>query len=296
MKKLATVVCGAMLSMPLAAWAQGDVVARAGQASVTQADMTTLLKSLSPDVRTRLAADPARLDDVVRAKLAAAAVLAEANAKGWQKQPEVVALIDDTRRDVIVRSYLASVSAPAADYPSDDEIKAVYDSNQPAFTVPRALRISQIYVATQPGADAATIDKARKQAADIARQARAPGADFAALAKADSQDKPSAERGGDMGYVPDAALMPEIRKATDTMKPGDVAGPIQTVAGFHVIKLTDMHAQSVRPLADVKEQLRAQLRQQREQQNAQAYMAKLAGPGAATIDEDSLKKALAAAQ
>ena len=148
--------------------------------------------------------------------------------------------------------------------------------------------------ATPANADAATLDKVRKQAADLARQARASGADFGALAKANSQEPQSAANGGDMGFVPDGLLMPEIRKAVEGMKAGDIAGPLQTSSGFHVIKLTDTRAQSVRPLADVKEQLRAQLRQQREAQNAQAYMAKLAGPSAAPIDEDALKKALAA--
>jgi peptidylprolyl isomerase len=288
------VVSGAMLALSCAAHAQGDVIARAGDASVTQADMTAFLKALGPDVRTRLAADPARLDQLVRAKLATTAVLAEAHAKGWDKQPQVTALIDEARRDVILRSYLASVSAPPADYPSDAEIQAAYDHNQTLFMLPHAVRLSQIYIAVPAGADAASVDKARKQAADLARQARASGADFAALAKASSQETQSAANGGDMGFVPDGLLMPEIRKAVEGMKPGDVAGPLQTSAGFHVIKLTDTRAQSVRPLATVKEQIRAQLRQQREQQNASAYMAKLASPSGSPIDEDALKKALAA--
>ncbi|CAB3761153.1 peptidylprolyl isomerase [Paraburkholderia solisilvae] len=294
MKKFAMVMSGAMLALSCAAHAQGDVIARAGDTSVTQADMTAFLQALSPDVRTRLAADPAKLDQVVRAKLATSAVLAEAHAKGWDKQAQVTALIDEARRDVILRSYLASVSAPPADYPSDADIQAAYDHNQTLFMQPHAVRLSQIYIATPAGADAATLDKARKRATDLARQARASGADFAALAKANSQETQSAANGGDMGFVPDGLLMPEIRKTVEGMKTGEVAGPVQTTAGFHVIKLTDTRAQSVRPLADVKEQLRAQLRQQREAQNAQAYMAKLAGPSAAPIDENALKKALAA--
>jgi parvulin-like peptidyl-prolyl isomerase len=293
-KKFAMVMSGAMLALSCAAHAQGDVIARAGDTSVTQADMTAFLQALSPDVRTRLAADPAKLDQLVRAKLATSAVLAEAHAKGWDKQAQVTALIDEARRDVILRSYLASVSAPPADYPSDADIQAAYDHNSTLFMQPHAVRLSQIYIATPAGADAATLDKARKRAADLARQARASGADFAALAKANSQETQSAANGGDMGFVPDGLLMPEIRKTIEGMKTGDIAGPVQTTSGFHVIKLTDTRAQSVRPLADVKEQLRAQLRQQREAQNAQAYMAKLAGPSAAPIDEDALKKALAA--
>ncbi|GAB2874532.1 peptidylprolyl isomerase [Paraburkholderia jirisanensis] len=295
MKKFAWVASSAVLMLSCAAHAaDSDVIARAGKASVTQADMTSLLGSLTPDVRARLAADPTRLDQLVRAKLAASAVLAEAHDKGWDKQPQVVALIDEAKRDVVVRSYLASVSTPPADYPSDADIQAAYDQNQQVFMQPHAMRIAQIFVATPAGADAATLDKARKHAADLARQARASGADFAALAKANSDEKQSAANGGDMGFLPDGMLMPEIRKATDGMKTGDVAGPIQTTAGFHVIKLTDTRAQSVRPLSTVKEQIRAQLRQQREQQNASAYMAKLASPSESPIDEDALKKALAA--
>jgi parvulin-like peptidyl-prolyl isomerase len=225
-----------VLVLSCAAHADSDVIARTGTASVTQADMTSLPGSLTPDMRARLAANPAQLDQVVRAKLAASAVLAEAHDKGWDKQPQVLAMIDEARRDVVVRSYLASVSTPPADYPSDAEIQAAYDQNQSVFMQPHAVRISQIFIASPASADAASADKARKRAADLAHEARASGADFAALVKANSDEQQSAANGGDMGFVPDGLLMREVRKATDTMKTGDVAGPIQTAAGFHVIK------------------------------------------------------------
>ena len=60
------------------------------------------------------------------------------------------------------------------------------------------------------------------------------------------------------------------------------------------MKLIDVRAAAPRPLADVKEQLRTMLRAQRTQQNAQAYLAKLAAN--APINEDALKKALASAR
>jgi parvulin-like peptidyl-prolyl isomerase len=299
-RKLAIVMSSIVLGLPLAGHAQTEAVAHAAvgstQVSVTQADVTALLKPLDPGVRRNLAADPAKLDQVVRSRLAAQAVLAEAGAKGWEKQPQVQAMLDEARREVILHSYLASVSTPPTDYPSDADIQAAYDHNQAAFAVPRTFRISQIYIAVAPGADAATVDKARQRATDLSRQVHGKGADFAALAQANSDDKTHAAQGGDMGFMAEPLLMPEIRKVADTMKPGDVAGPIQTDAGFHVIKLTDVRAAGVAPLAAVKERIRTQLRQQREQQNEQAYMAKLAGPGAASIDEAALQKAVAAAQ
>ncbi|WP_233839109.1 peptidylprolyl isomerase [Paraburkholderia sp. ZP32-5] len=303
MKKLAMAVSSLVfvLGASSAAQAQTSAVAHvtvgSSQVALSQADLTTLLKSLDPQVRQQLAADPKKLDEVVRSRLAVEAVLAEAHAKGWDKQANVQALIDASRREVILRSYLTSVSTPPADYPSDDVIQAAYQKNQAAFMMPRAMRIAQIYVAVPPGADAATVEKARQRAADLARQVHGKGADFGALAQANSDDKASAAHGGDMGFVADPLLLPEIRKVADGMKQGDIAGPIQTQAGFHVIKLEDQRAAGVAPLEAVKPRLKAELRQQRAQQDAQAYMAKLVtSGGGATIDEAALGKALAAAQ
>ncbi|WP_415869608.1 peptidylprolyl isomerase [Burkholderia ubonensis] len=281
---------GVLLSVPLMAAAQDDVIANAAQASVTQSDIATLLKAAGMETRVRLAADPAAMDQVVRATLAQKVVLAEAMAKGWDKQADVQAAIEQAQRDLIVRSYLASVNAPPADYPSDAEMQSVYEKNRAVFTVPRALRVAQIYVAVAPDADAAAVDKARKQAADLASRAR--GGDFAALAKAHSQDAMGAANGGDMGFVSETMLLPAVRQAVDALKPGQVSAPIRTATGFHVIKLIGTRPAVPRPLADVKESLRATLRAQRTQQNAQAYLAKLGGD--APINADALKRALAA--
>nr|WKF56242.1 putative parvulin-type peptidyl-prolyl cis-trans isomerase [Paraburkholderia busanensis] len=291
MKKL--VLAAWLLSLaPLAAMAQSDVIANAPQASVTQADIETLLKSLNPDGRTRLAADPSAMDQLVRSTLAQKSVLAEAKAKGWDKQPQVRAALEEAQREVVVRSYLASVNAPPAAYPSDAEIQAAYEQNASAFTVPRSLHLAQIYLEVPPNTDAASVEKIRKQATDLAGRARS--GDFAALAKANSQDKTSAANGGDMGVVPETMLLPAIRQVADALKAGQVSAPVQTPTGFHIVKLIDTRAAAQRPLADVKEQIRATLRAQRLQQNVQAYVGKLAAN--APINEDALKKALAAAQ
>jgi peptidylprolyl isomerase len=289
-------VCGPLMCASLAAWAQDDVIASAGQASVTQSDITGVLRSLDVNTRMRLAADPARLDQLVRARLAEQTVLTEARAKGWDKQPQVKLVLEQAQQEALARSYLASISAPPSDYPTDADIQTAYDQNKAVFTVPASLHFAQIFIAASQNAEKATLDEARKQAADLAKQAHASGADFAAIAKASSQEKVSGARGGDMGFVPDEALLPEIRKAADSMKAGDISQPIETAAGFHIVKLIESRPASIRPFADVKEQIRATLRQQREAQNAQAYLAKAVGPGTVAINEGALKKALSAAQ
>lgn len=294
------IVWGALVLVSGHALAQGDVVAGTGSTALTQADVAGFVRTLGADNRARIEADPAALDNMVRARLAQKVVLAEAKSKGWDRQPQVQTAVDEAQREVVVRSYLASVSAPSADYPADDDIQRAYDQNKAVFMTPRALHLAQIFVAVPPGADAATRDAARQRAVDLGRRARAAGADFAALASAsaaaNAQDKAGSVTGGDLGYIAEPLVVPEVRQALATMKPGDVSAPITTASGFHIVRLIDVRAPVLRPLADVREQVRASLRQQRAQQNAQAYLAKLAGPGAASIDEDALRKALASAQ
>lgn len=276
--------------------AQDDVIARVGDVSVTRADLAGLSKSLSPENRVRLASDTTARDQLVRSMLAQKVMLAEAKSSGWEKQPQVQEAIERARREIVLQSYLASVSEPAADYPSESEVQSAYERNRAALTVPRALRLAQIFVALPANADAAAIDTARKKAADLAHRAQARGADFETLARTNSQDKVSAERGGDLGFVPETMIQPPVLAVARELKRGEVSAPVRTPSGFHVLKLVDIREATVRPLDEVRSQIRAALREQRAKQNAQAYLAQRATPEATSIDESALKQALAASQ
>ncbi|HTJ95093.1 MAG TPA: peptidylprolyl isomerase [Pararobbsia sp.] len=296
MKTAIIAACALALSAPMLAFAQDDVVASIGDTSVTGPELTQLLKNIQPQARAQLATNPKELDVLVHERLATSAVLSEAKAKGWDKQDKVKRLLEEAQREAIVTSYLQSISEPPADYPSDQELQATYDKNKSSFEVPAAVHVAQIYISVPAGADKATIEQARSHASDLANQAHAANADFAALAKANSQDQASAANGGDMGFVPNTALVPEIRTVAEALKVGDVSKPIQTSTGFHIVKLVATRPASTRSFADVKDQIRNVMRQQRTQQNAVAYLAKAGGGNTVAINEDALRKALSAAQ
>lgn len=63
------------------------------------------------------------------------------------------------------------------------------------------------------------------------------GADFASVAKAMSEDKPSAEKGGDVGYFT-AMQIPAygFESAAYNTPVGAVSGPVRTAFGYHLIK------------------------------------------------------------
>ena len=67
----------------------------------------------------------------------------------------------------------------------------------------------------------------------------AKGEDFAAVAKAESSDTGSAQKGGDVGcFFRNSQLVPEFLNAAFSQPVGQVGQPVQTQFGYHIIKVT----------------------------------------------------------
>jgi Parvulin-like peptidyl-prolyl isomerase len=90
-----------------------------------------------------------------------------------------------------------------------EQAKAFYDANLSKFSTPAERRASHILIAVPTDATAAQQEQAKARAEAIAKQVKANPAEFAALARKDSQDPGSAEKGGDLGYfTADAMVKP----------------------------------------------------------------------------------------
>lgn len=268
-----------------------EVVAKLGATELRASDLKRLLDTQPREVRDQVLNNPAALDRLIRTEVFRRAVLAEAQSKGWDRRPDVVALLDRAREQALVSSYMGEVSRPPADYPSEQEILAAYNANQAEFTVPRQFRVSQVFVAVPKDAPKADADKLRKKADDVARRLQAKDADFAKIAEANSDHKPSAEQGGDLGWVMERDMIPEIRSLVPQMAKGETSKqPIRTEQGWHIIKLVDMKPQSVRPLAEVKLQLVQAMRQRRAQELEKKYLDDMAQKSGLAVNEIAIGK------
>lgn len=83
-------------------------------------------------------------------------------------------------------------------------------------------------------------DQAGRVAQDAARlvQTLREGASFESLARQVSAAA-SAARGGDVGWVAESAIPPELLGTLDRMRPGDVSDPISSPVGYHIFWLRD---------------------------------------------------------
>ncbi|RYX94038.1 MAG: molecular chaperone SurA [Comamonadaceae bacterium] len=79
---------------------------------------------------------------------------------------------------------------------------------------------------------------ARERLAGFRRRILAGQADFAALAKENSQDG-SAQAGGDLGWSNPGQFVPEFEEALDALSPGQIAEPLTTRFGVHLIQLVE---------------------------------------------------------
>lgn len=64
------------------------------------------------------------------------------------------------------------------------------------------------------------------------------GADFPSLARQFSQSA-SAQRSGDLGWVPPGQLDPELDRALEPLEPGDITPPVRTRLGYSILLLRD---------------------------------------------------------
>ena len=156
---------------------------------------------------------------------------------------------------------------------SDDEIKAYYERHMKGSSNTQ-VRASHVFIAIPDGADRAAAAEKQAQAQKVLERAKA-GEDFAKLARELSDDAATRAEGGDLGFFGKDMLPKPIEELVFSMQPGEIRGPVRADRGFHVIKLVDRKIKDAKPLDDVKDDIRMQLRQKDMERQTKNYLQEL---------------------
>ena len=116
------------------------------------------------------------------------------------------------------------------------------------------------------GSEGTTAMDAKKQV-DSLYQVVLAGADFAEVATANSDDKGSATRGGDLGWFGRGMMVQPFENITFDMQPGQISEPFPTRFGWHFVKLYDKRG--IQPLDSMRQQLLAQVKRDARYQEAE---------------------------
>ena len=144
---------------------------------------------------------------------------------------------------------------------SDDEISEYYDEHPAEFQNPKTVEARHILMKVDPNAGPEDVAKTKERIESVLKKAQ-DGQDFAELAKQFS-DGPSKDKGGYLGTFRREAMVKPFSDKAFAMKAGEISDPVKTQFGWHIIKVEKVNEAAKAPLADVTDDIRQKLADER---------------------------------
>lgn len=245
MQKLTALVATATASVVLSTAALAQNVAVVNDRPIKKSVEDAWVKQLtqqgqqdSPELRTRVK------EELIRREV----LLQEAAKRGLDKKEDVKFQVENQRQSVLIQALMRDELQKQKI--TDEQIAAEYEK-QKAAAPAREFKARHILVKTE--------EEAKKLLAQLKK-----GDKFEELAKANSTDTGSAQRGGDLDWsAPDAYVKPFADALIKLEKGKTTEAPVQTQFGYHIIRLDDVRDTQFPPLDQVKGQLSEMMHQQR---------------------------------
>ena len=226
------------------------------------------------------------LDDVINTEVLAAA----ARQQGYDKDPEIAERIKQLLVERFVQDKVDKPLQGVA--PTEDELKAYYDSHQQEFSQPGMARAQLLTFMVREGKATEALARANESLAAMKN-----GQIFEEIAAKNSDDPSErVSKGAPTWFTEGRAnrRYPEevITALFKLTKPGEMAGLIQTPRGVYLVKLAEKRATIVRSFAEARPSvLRSVLHEKRQKAYAD-LCAKLRQDFSVKVDESQLKNAV----
>jgi len=145
---------------------------------------------------------------------------------------------------------------------TEQDIRDHFTMNPKEFIIPEKVHIKVILLKAPEAGDQKAIEELKQKAEELKKRIGA-GESFDDVAKAESHDKASAEKGGDLGFIARGALAPELEEAAFKTDAGAVSDPIKTKQGYYLIKVEEKQLEVARNYESVYDEIRAKLTEAR---------------------------------
>ena len=256
--------------------------------AITVDDLQDRLDSSSPRVRGRYR-EPERLRQLVDEMIRFEILLAEAERRGLDRNPEVRHAREQAMVRVFVRDEFQDATGERRSDIGSAEVEAYYRDHQDEFSAPERVRASQIRVTD------------RELGERLLSQILAAPEDeeiFGRLAREHSEDEESRARNGDLGYF----ARPGERRASEPAVPfevAEVAFSLQRIGevhpqlvkgaeGWHMVKLTGRQEAWQRTLEESRNRIQSRLAQARLRADMTAFLEEARVRLRVELNEDAL--------
>jgi peptidyl-prolyl cis-trans isomerase D len=150
---------------------------------------------------------------------------------------------------------------------AEDDLRKYYTENAQRYSTPEERRASHILIKADKSASAAEREQARAEADKLLAELRKNPASFADLARKNSNDPGSAERGGDLDFFGRGAMVKAFEDAAFGLAQGAISEVVESDFGYHIIQLTGRRGGDKRSFevarAEIEDEVRKQLAQRK---------------------------------
>ncbi len=235
---------------------ENKILAKVGTLTVTEAEVSQMIASFMQ--RGQNLDNPQGRAMIVEQLIANKLLLLDAQKNMYEYNAEFQTQMQRVKEDLLINFAMGKVLEgvkPA----TEEEINAYYEENKDKFTKGESVNASHILVDSE------------EKAKELLNQINSGDISFEDAARANSSC-PSKENGGNLGEFTRGQMVPEFDQAVFEMNVGEVAGPVKTQFGYHLIKLNEKNEAKVYGLDEIKDQLKEMAMKEKQQK---AYQSKL---------------------
>ncbi len=179
-----------------------------------------------------------RVASIVDNIFIARSLAVKARELGLDLDPAVQKRLQQVQDGVLADLYMQKLENEPVAGNLEQRARELYRADQSKFVTKEEVYVQHILV----NLSGRTRQTALERAARAASEAKA-GEDFLSVATRYSDDPDAKRNGGDLGYNAPTSFVEPVRKALASMKTkGEIAGPIESEQGFHILKFVDRKA------------------------------------------------------
>lgn len=148
---------------------------------------------------------------------------------------------------------------------SDEEIQKFYEDNKGRFAQGAQVNLRHILFKADQEALARSVMEKLKKAKDLKKA-------FVDAARANSQDEPTRDQGGRLGWIEKGQSWAELETAAFAAAENEVVGPVKTDAGWHLLLVEGHKDGAQRSLDEVKTNAKNLIYQQKVQKRTEEWI------------------------
>ena len=245
------------------------ILASFGEQTITLGEFNQVWEQVPEEYKLQLDKSMV-LDQMISEKL----LIQEAKDMGLEEDKDILEQIKKMTEQILAqalieREILDKISV------NDEEVLDYYEQNKDSFTEKEQVHLYNILLETE------------EEAQNVLEQLKA-GEDFSEIA-IEKSSGPSAAQGGDLDYVAKGTIIPEIEEVIFALELEELSEVVKTDFGFHILKITEKKAETVKTLEEVREEIVQTLLPEKQKEAFDNLLEELKGKVEIEINEEALR-------